>query len=119
MTARNECDRVIVNWIGHEAPCRKLYKKKELNLKPDENSMDFYDNLWGSNMKTLMEHSIEENGEHQKFGCLPDFHSNSPCQLCVLTSESFSERMISVANILVDANLIRLDHDNINKIFHT
>ena len=51
-----------------------------------------------------MEHLMEENREHRKFACLPDVCSNSPSQLGALTHESFSERMISAANILVDTH---------------
>ena len=39
----------------------------ELNLRPNETRIDFCDDLWGVNMKTLMEHLMENNGEHQKF----------------------------------------------------
>ena len=67
-------------------------------------------------MKTLMKHSMEENGEHRKFGCLPDVLSNSPCQLGALVSKSFSERTISVVNLLVHAHRARLDHDNIDNM---
>ena len=42
--------------------------------------------------------------------------SNYAYYLGVLTSESFSERMISVENLLVDAHQIRLDNDNIDKM---
>ena len=43
--------------------------------------------------------------------------SNTPCQLGALTSESVSELMVSVANILVDIHRIRFDHDNIDNMF--
>ena len=67
-------------------------------------------------MKTLMEHLIEEHGELRKFRCLLDVCINSLCQLGALTSESFSKRMISAVNLLVDVHRIRLDHENIDKI---
>ena len=38
-----------------------------------------HDNLWGINIKILVENLIEENGEYRKFGYLPDMRSNSPC----------------------------------------
>ena len=41
---------------------------------------------------------------------------NSPIQLGALTSEIFSERMISAANVLVDAHRIHLNDDMIDKL---
>ena len=79
-------------------------------------SIDAYDNLWGINMNTLMEHLIEENEKHLKFECLPDVRSNSPCQLGALISESFSQQIISAANLLVEVHHIRLDHKSIDKM---
>ena len=67
-------------------------------------------------MKMLMEHLIEENGYHRKFGCLDDMRRNYPCQLGALTSETYSEKMISAANLLVDSHRILLRHDNVDKM---
>ena len=64
-----------------------------------------------------MKHLMEENIEHRQFGHLPYMCSSSPYELGTLKSESFSKRMISAANLLVDAHRTRLDHDNIDKIF--
>ena len=72
---------------------------------------------YGGNEKTLMDHLREESGEKCKFGSLPEMCSNALYQLGALKSEIFSERMINVANILVDVHHIRLDQDNIDKIF--
>ena len=66
------------------------------------------------NMKTLMDHIAEENVEHRKCGFLTDMYSNLPCQLGTLRSESFSERIISATNLLIDAHHIRLHHENID-----
>ena len=74
----------------HKVPWSKLYNKIELNLKHNKSSIDVYDKLWGTNMKTLIENSIELNGEHRTSGCPPGMGSNSPCKLGTLTSESFS-----------------------------
>ena len=60
-------------------------------------------------MKTIMKHLIEAIGETRKFGCIPETRSNSPCKLGALTSESFSERMISAANLIFYVHQIRLD----------
>ena len=61
---RNECDRFVVNWIEHEVPWSKLHNKKESNLKPNKNRTDAHDNLLEASMKPLMEHSMEESGDH-------------------------------------------------------
>ena len=41
---------------------------------------------------------------------------NFLCQIGALMSESFSERMISAVNLLVDDNRIRLGHDFIDDL---
>ena len=66
-------------------------------------------------MIALVEHSIEESGEHRKCGCLPNAHSNSTCQLSAIASESFSKRVINVGN-LAGAHHTRLDHGSIGKM---
>ena len=58
-------------------------------------------------MIKLMNNPIEEIGEQRKVVHLPDMFRNSTCQLGALSSESFSERMISTTNILVDVHHIR------------
>ena len=71
-------------------------------------------------MKILLDHVIKENGEKRKFGCLPETCCNYPLRLGVLTSGSFSERMISAANLLVDAHRLHLNDGMIDKfiVFH-
>ena len=68
------------------------------------------------NVKKLMEHVVEKNGDDRVFGHLPDMCKNLPCQLGALTSESFSERMISAANLLVTTHRLHLDHDTVDKM---
>ena len=72
--------------------------------------------LWGINMKILLDHSIQESEEERQFGYLQEICSNSPCRLCVLTSEISSERMISEANHLVDAYQFHLNDGMTNKL---
>ena len=67
-------------------------------------------------MKMLMNHLIEENREHRKFGYLPSVHKNCSCQLGTIASESFSERVLSAENLLADTHHTRLDHDNVDKM---
>ena len=67
-------------------------------------------------MKTLMDHLMEESGKHRKFRYLPNACSNSLFKLGTLASESFSKRMISATNLLVDYHRLYFDHDKINKM---
>ena len=67
-------------------------------------------------MKKLVEHLIGENGEYRNFGYLPDVRRNYPCQFGTSTSESFSERIISAANLLAETHCTHLSHDNIGKM---
>ena len=87
-----------------------------MNLRPNESRKHVYENLWGINMQILMDYLIEDSGEHRKCGHLPYMRYNFPCHVRVLTSESFSKRMISVANLLVHAHRIRLGHNFIDKL---
>ena len=63
-----------------------------------------------------MDQLIGESVEQRKFGHLPEMSSDSPFQLGTLASESFSEWIISMSNILIDVRHIRLDHENIDKM---
>ena len=72
--------------------------------------------LLGIKVKILLDHLIQESGEELQFGCLPEMCFNSPCQLGVLTSESFSERMISIANLLVETHWLHLNDKMIDKL---
>ena len=66
-------------------------------------------------MKILLDHLIQESRE-ERFGCLPEICCNYPFKLGVLISESFSERIISTANPLVDIHRLHLNDDMIDKI---
>ena len=73
--------------------------------------------LWVVNMKVLLNHLMQEIGQERKFGCLPKMCCDSPCQFGTLTSEIFSERMISAANLLVDTHHLYLNDEMIDKMF--
>ena len=60
-------------------------------MQPNGDTIDTCDHLGGTNVKTLMDHLIEERGEHWKFGHLPEMRSNSTYHLGALNSEFFSE----------------------------
>ena len=42
--------------------------------------------------------------------------SNSPCQIGAKTSKRFSERIVSVSNLIFDMHHIRWDQNNIDKM---
>ena len=67
-------------------------------------------------MKMLLDHMTEVSGEERRFGNLPVMCSNSPVQIGEYALESFSERMASAANLLVDTHRLRFGDDMINKI---
>ena len=91
------CSRKKLNWHNNEKLCS-------------------CNNLWGVNVKLLIDCVIEESGSERKFGCLPEMCAKSPVQLGALTSESFSERMISNANLLVDPHRLKFGDDMIDKL---
>ena len=68
--ARSEHERVRTNWIECKVSWSKLHSKRELNSQPNEITIDAHDYLWGTNMKTLMDHLIEESGEQWKFAVI-------------------------------------------------
>ena len=54
--------------------------------------------------------------DQKKIGCLPEMCTKSHVQLGALTSESFSERMTSTDNILVDTHRLKFGDDTIDKL---
>ena len=93
-----------------EIPCQKIIKLGK------NDKIDTCKYLWGVNMKVLLDNLIQESEEERQFVYLPEMCSNSPCQLCVLTSENFSDRMKSTANLLVETHRLHLNDDMINKL---
>ena len=67
-------------------------------------------------MKSLLDYMAETSGPEIKFGCLLEMCTKFSVQLGALTSESFSERMTSCANLLVDANFLKFSDDMIDKL---
>ena len=67
-------------------------------------------------MKKLLDHMTEVSGEERRFGCLPEMCSNSLVQLGALTLESFSERMMSANNLLIDVHRLHFGDDMISKL---
>ena len=92
-----------------------MCSKKELNWCNNE-KLFLYNNLWGVDMKLLIDYVIEESGSEEKFGYLPEMCTKYPVQLGALTSESFSERMLSNVNLLVDPNRLKFGDDMIDKL---
>ena len=93
-----------------------MYNKRELNLQPNETTIYMHTYLWRMHMKTLIDHLTEESRYQRKCRHLPEICFSSSYQLGALISKRFSERMASVANLLVDAHRIRLDQYNIDKM---
>ena len=59
---------------------------------------------------------IQESGQENQFGYLLEMYSNPLCQLGVLTSDSFSERMTSASNVLVDTYWLHLHDEMTDKM---
>ena len=67
-------------------------------------------------MKVVLEYMSKVSGSERKFGYLPEMCTKSPVQLGALTSDSFSERMISSTNVLVDTHHVNFGDDVIDKL---
>ena len=67
-------------------------------------------------MKIVLENVTEVSGSERKFGCLPETCTKSPVQLGTMTSERFSERMTSSANLLVDTHCLKFGDGMIDKL---
>ena len=106
---------MVSNGIQHKPKWKRLHTKKELNLKNNHKTR-MRNHLWSVHIKTLLDHVTEVSGEERRFGCLPEMCSNSPVQLGALTSKSFSERMMSATNLLVDTHRLRFGDDMIDKL---
>ena len=115
IAADKECEREVANWIQHKVKWKKTYNKKELSLDNNE-KIDTCNYLWRVNVKIILDRLIKESGEERKFGYLPEMCYNSPVQLGALTSKSFSKRMASAANLLVDAHRLHLNDKMIDEL---
>ena len=82
----------------------------------DDEKIDAHKHSWIINVKNLQDHVIKESEEERKFGFLPETCCNFPLQLGALISESFSERMISAANLLVDTHRLHLNNEMSDKL---
>ena len=67
-------------------------------------------------MKVLVDCVIEESVSERKFGCLPEMCTKYHMQFGAFTSQSFSEKMISNANLLVDPHCLKFSNDMIDKL---
>ena len=65
---------------------KKTFTKRELNFHNNER-LCLHNNLWGVNVKVLVDKMIEESGSERKFGCLPEMCTKSPVKPGALTSE--------------------------------
>ena len=67
-------------------------------------------------MKILLDRVIKESRNERQFVHFPKMFCNSPIQLGALTSEIFSEMMISADNLLVGAHRLYLNDEMIDKL---
>ena len=115
VAAGKECERVVSNWTQHKPKWKRSCTKKELNLNNDGKTC-MCKHLWSVDMKMLLDHMTEVSREECRFGSLPEMCPNSPVQFGALTSESFSERIMSAANLLVDAHRLCFGDCMIDKL---
>ena len=72
--------------------------------------------LWGVNVKLVLEYVTKLSGSGQKFRHLPEMCTKSSVRLGDLNSESFSERMTSSANLLVNTHHLKFGDSVIDKL---
>ena len=93
-----------------KVPWKALYK--HLPEEPDT-----FDDLMTLDVKPLMDNLEKVNAENNNcFGYLPLMASCSKCQLGALNSQSFAERINSVANLIVTVTRGDLDPVLVNKL---
>ena len=64
----------------------------------------------------LLDYMAETSGPERKFGCLLEMCAKSPVNIGASTSKSFSERMMSCANLLADARRLKFGDDIVDKL---
>ena len=105
---RDEFDVKFRAWRGH--PAKINWSKVDPNVEiRDPSSPDMLE-LMGMNISALYRR-LEEN-DHSQFGHIPVMASCSKGQVGALNAESFCERCMSCANLVVDeGNTILLDEE--------
>ena len=83
---------------------------KELTLLINEQALDVVHNLLKLDMKPLMDKiNVYNQNNGNWFGYLPLMAYSSECQLGALNSQSFSEQVHSIANLVVNRLALKTD----------
>ena len=111
--AGEEYDKAIKSWMAIKLPWRELI---EVPLKSSE-KVDPFLHLMNINMEKVMESleaaSLQRDG---LFTQLIAMCKNSHCQLGALSSQSFCERMNSVANLVITKNRTKMGDELLHKL---
>ena len=112
-SAGEEYEKAIKSWMTLKLPWREMI---DVTLKPGE-KVDLYLHLMNINMEKVMESmeavSLKRDG---LFSQLIAMCKNSCCQLGGLSSQSFCERMNSVANLLITKNRTKMCNELLHKL---
>ena len=89
----------------------------ELTLPPEGQALDVVHNLLRLDMKPLMDKIALYNQKNGNcFGYLPLMACSSECQLSALNSQSFSERVNSGANLVVNKLALKTDPEFVDML---
>jgi len=106
-----EFSQVIKRWAKLRIPYNKLFPELP-NRK-----LDPFTDLMNINMQTVMNYVQDVHDSNNKcFGYLPLMCKASVCQLSALNAQSFAERMISCANLIVTNKRTLLCDNTLNKL---
>ena len=117
--AGKEFDNVSLLWCQWKFPWRKVYSKTEIVKMgcPPGKKLNPLDHLIHADVAKMMKEVERENANRGGiFSLFIQMCKNSRCQLGALASQSFAERMNSVANLLVTDSRTHLGNDLVNKL---
>ena len=92
----------------------KLFTQEALGLEKESDKVHPYKHLVNVPVDEMMRH-ISSRDVDNLFGYLPMMCKNSKCQLGVLSSQSFVERMNSEANNVITIDRTHLDDSMLEK----
>ena len=117
--AGKEFDNVSLLWCQSKFPWRKVYSKTEIVKMgcPPGKKLNPLNHLIHADVAKMMKEVERENANRGGiFSLFIQMCKNSRCQLGALASQSFAERMNSVANLLVTDSRTHLGNDLVNKL---
>ena len=97
--AKQEFGKVIKTWRDLKIPWKKLFTQEVLGLEKESDKVHPYKHLANVPVDEMIKY-ISSRDVDNLFGYLPMMCKNSKCQLGVLSSQSFVEKMNSEAKIL-------------------